>query len=75
MPKLVFKEKEVADYLEKMVKFWRGKKNDTEVPFELEKAFGDVTGDQQLAFAARFYVDAFQSVHTSLFDELVPADV
>lgn len=64
----------VAAYLENMVKFWREKRDKFPVPDKFMEVWNKLAPEQQQTFMAVFYVDAFQAVHDSLFDSLVPED-
>ena len=68
------REAAIAAYLEGMVKFWREQKKKALVPASFEASYLALPEKERFAFIATFYVDAFQTIHDSLFDELVPED-
>jgi len=58
MDKIKFTEEEVKKYLDKCIRYWRKKRD----------------GRGEEAVMAVYYIDAFQSVRTSLFGELLPKE-
>jgi hypothetical protein len=67
--KVNFTPEEVKAYLTECVKVWRAHKKKVEIPKEFEAAFEALSEEEQFAVMAIFYVDAFQSVHCSLFNK------
>lgn len=55
---LRFKEEDVKEYLDSCIKYWRKRKEEALIHSE--------------ALVASCYIDAFQSVRVSLFEELLP---
>lgn len=66
--------KAITDYLTICVKLWRKKRDAAVVPDKFLDVWKTLAPEQQQAFMATFYVDAFQAVHDSLFDSLVPEE-
>lgn len=69
---IAFTEEAVREYLDASIKFWRKKRDEAHdypgtVPSDLQKE----RADSQEAMASH-YIDAFQSVRSSLFGELLP---
>ena len=57
---LKFRNKPIRHYLDSCIKYWRSERDKAETP-----------GDRSRAV---YYVDAFQSVRTSIFGETLPVD-
>lgn len=58
---VTFNENSIKKYLESMVEFWRDKRNEA-----------DLKDDTSAHIMAKCYINAFQSVYSSLFGALVP---
>lgn len=58
-------KKEIKDYLDNCIRFWR-KEREKNVPNAHE-----MTYDSSLC---NHYIDAFQSIRMSIFDELLPKE-
>jgi len=52
--------KEIKEYLDNAIRSWRGRK--------------DASKEEEKILIASCYVDAFQSVRVSIFDELLPKE-
>jgi hypothetical protein len=52
--------KEIKEYLDNAIRSWRGRK--------------DASKEEEEILIASCYVDAFQSVRVSIFDELLPKE-
>lgn len=74
MPNEQLDRKTTKKYLEGAVKQWRGHRDKAEVTPKFIEAWEALPSQQKFAFMAMFYVDAFQSVHSSIFAELIPEE-
>ena len=63
-----FNEKEVKEYLDKCIIFWRNKKYRARTKNNNKSSFKSLESIEELK--ASCYIDAFQSVRISLFGEL-----
>ena len=57
--KILFTEKDIKEYLDKCIRYWRKKK---------------IKADKETWNMACHYIDAFQSIRISLFDNALPID-
>jgi hypothetical protein len=68
-----FEEKAIKEYLDNAIRRWRKKLAISCDSTKLEPiAYIDVDGLERDKLIARCYIDAFQSVRMSLFDEFLP---
>jgi len=71
MPK-DFDQSAIADYLKGCVRLWREKRDKVNtLPIAFTTAWEQLSKEQQNAFMANFYVDAFQAVHDTIYGCLV----
>jgi hypothetical protein len=60
-------KEEIRDYLREAVQNWRQHRDKCQPPTTFKEVTAGWSQDEYMAFIAPLYVDAFQSVHSSIF--------